>query len=141
MITEQQYNQYIADFNGACARTGMSFSEFYDKWYEPDATFEYLPMAAVNSGKDKAVAFWTSVGEIMEETIRDHTYLLTSDTSIATEAPIDFLCKQDLEWVGVKHKAGTSFRLMMAGFYTVSKNDKVKYTRVYSIYHPHYQVT
>jgi hypothetical protein len=41
----------------------------------------------------------------------------------------------------VEHKAGTSFRLMMAAFYEVSQNDKFKYVRVYSIYHPAYQVS
>ncbi|MCP4328449.1 MAG: hypothetical protein GY791_08440 [Alphaproteobacteria bacterium] len=141
MITEEEYNQYIRDFNSACAGTGMDYSSFYDRWYEPDATFEYIPKAAINSGKAKAVAFWTGVSEIMEETIRDHIHFLTSPSTIATEAAIDFLCKKDLDWVGVQHKAGTSFRLMVAAFYEVSENDKIQYARVYSIYHPHYQVT
>jgi hypothetical protein len=42
--------------------------------------------------------------------------------------------------VGVKHKAGTSFRLLMAAFYRVSPNDKFDYVHVYSIYHPDYQL-
>lgn len=141
MITEDDYRQYIADFNGACGGTGMSFAEFFDKWYEPDATFEYIPKAAINSGKESTVAFWNGVREIMEETIRDHTRFVASGSQFASEAPIDFLCKQDLEWVGVHYKAGTSFRLMMAAFYDVGENDKIKYTRVYSIYNEHYQVT
>jgi len=140
MITEEQYCQYIRDFNESCGGEGMGFAAFYDKWYEPDATFEYLPKAAKNCGKEKAVAFWTSVSEIMQETIRPHTHFVSSPTTIATEAPIDFLCKKDLDWVGVEHKAGTSFRLMMAAFYEVSRNDKFRYVRVYSIYHPAYQV-
>jgi hypothetical protein len=141
MISEHEYRRYIRDFNGACAGTGMSHAEFYDKWYEPGATFEYIPKAAVNSGKEKAVAFWTGVKEIMEETIRDHTHFISSENHIATEAPIDFLCKRDLEWVGEHYKAGESFRLMMAAFYDVSDNDRISYARVYSIYNPHYQVT
>lgn len=140
MITEQDYTRYIRDFNGACAGSGMSFGAFYDTWYEPDATFEYIPKATLNTGKATAVAFWEGVREIMEETIRDHTSFVASATKIATEAPIDFLCKRDLEWVGVSYKAGTSFRLMMAAFYDVSANDKIRYARVYSIYNPHYQV-
>ncbi len=141
MITEEDYRQYIADFNGACAGTGMSYAEFYDKWYEPDATFEYIPKAATNSGKDSTVAFFFFFQQIMEETIRDHTRFIASGTQIAIESPIDFVCKKDLEWVGVHHKAGVSFRLMVAGFYDVSENDKIKYTRVYSIYNAHYQPT
>ncbi|HRW16490.1 MAG: hypothetical protein KDJ78_05930 [Rhodobacteraceae bacterium] len=139
MITEEAYRQYIRDFNGACAGTGMSHAEFYDKWYEPDATFEYIPKAAINSGKRSAVAFWTGVKEIMEETIRDHTRFVASGRQIATEAPIDFLCKRDLEWVGVRYAAGASFRLMMAAFYDVSPAGRISYARVYSIYNPHYQ--
>ncbi|MEX0350981.1 MAG: hypothetical protein AB3N15_16275 [Paracoccaceae bacterium] len=140
MITEEQYNQYIEDFNGACAGTGMTHGDFYDKWYEPDAVFEYIPKAAVNSGKASAVGFWTGVSEIMQETIQPHIHFITTPTLIATEAPIDFRCKQDLEWVGEQHKAGTSFRLMMCAFYEVSENGRFRYVRVYSIYHPHYQV-
>ncbi|WP_170761224.1 hypothetical protein [Ruegeria lacuscaerulensis] len=141
MITEVQYREYISDFNGACAGTGITHAEFYDKWYEPDAVFEYIPKAARNSGKDEAVGFWTSVSEIMQETIQPHIHFMSNETTIATEAPIDFLCKQDLEWVGVQHKAGTSFRLMMCAFYDLSPRGKIKYVRVYSIYHPHYQVS
>ncbi|MCL6282359.1 hypothetical protein M3P21_02360 [Ruegeria sp. 2012CJ41-6] len=141
MITEAQYRDYIADFNGACAGTGMTHGDFYDKWYEPDAVFEYIPKAKINSGKASAVAFWTGVSEIMQETIQPHIHFVTTPSLIATEAPIDFRCKQDLEWVGVQHKAGTSFRLMMCAFYEVSENDRFRYVRVYSIYHPHYQVT
>jgi hypothetical protein len=65
---------------------------------------------------------------------------VASPTTIASEAPIDFLCKKDLEWVGVPHKAGTSFRLMMAAFYEVGPSGKFQYVRVYSIYNPAYQV-
>jgi hypothetical protein len=65
MITEEQYSPYIRDFNESCAGEGIGFAAFFDKWYEPDATCEYLPKAAKNSGKEKAVAFWTSVSEIM----------------------------------------------------------------------------
>ena len=140
MITEGQYRQYIRDFNESCAGRGMGFAAFFDKWYEPDAIFEYVPTAAKNSGKERAVAFWNGVSRIMQETIRDHTHFVTSPTTLASEAPIDFACKQDLEWVGVPHKAGTSFRLMMGAFYDVSPNDKFKYVRVYSVYHPAYQV-
>jgi hypothetical protein len=140
VITDEKYRRYISDFNDCCAGGGMGFAAFFDKWYEPDATFEYVPMAAKNSGRDTAVAFWNSVSEIMQETIRDHTHFVASSTSVASEAPIDFVCKQDLEWVGVQHKKGSTFRLMMAAFYEVSPHDKFKYTRVYSIYHPDYQV-
>jgi hypothetical protein len=141
MITEEKYKEYISDFNDSCSGQGMGFAAFFDKWYEPDATFEYVPKAAKNSGKDKAVAFWNNVSKIMHETIRHHTHFVTSRATLASEAPIDFVCKTDLEWVGVQHKAGTSFRLMMAAFYEVSQNDKFKYVRVYSIYHPNYQVS
>ena len=141
MITEEQYRQYIRDFNDSCSSKGLGFAAFFDKWYEPDATFEYVPKAVKNSGKDKAVAFWNGVSEIMHETIREHTHFVTSPTTVASEAPIDFVCKKDLEWVGVPHKAGTSFRLMMAAFYEVSPNKKFKYVRVYSIYHPDYQMS
>lgn len=141
MITEQQYNEYISDFNGACAGTGMSHADFFDKWYEPDAVFEYVPKAAKNSGKDQAVSFWAGVSKIMQETIQPHLHFISNETTIASEAPIDFLCKEDLEWVGEHHKAGTSFQLMMGAFYDVSPRAKIKYARVYSIYHPHYQVS
>ena len=138
MITEGQYREYIADFNAACAGDGSGFGAFFDKWYEPDAVFEYIPMAKRNAGKDAAVAFWEHVHSIMHEKIRDHTSFLTSKTEIATEAPIDFLCKQDLVWVDAKFKKGDTFRLMMAGFYRVSERDKFAYVRVYSIYNPAY---
>lgn len=140
MITEEQYAEYIADFNGACAGTGMTHADFYDKWYETDAVFEYVPKAAINAGKASAVAFWTGVSKIMQETIQDHIHFVTTPNLIVTEAPIDFRCKEDLEWVGVQHKAGSTFRLMMCAFYEISDADRIKYVRVYSIYHPHYQV-
>lgn len=139
MITEEIYNQYITDFNAACAGDGNGFGEFYEKYFEPDATFEYMPKATKNSGKDVTVAFWQHVHELMHEKIQEHTSFAFSENKIAVEAPIDFLCKQDLEWVGEKHKEGTSFRLMMCAFYTVSKNNKFEYVRVYSIYHHDYQ--
>ena len=66
---------------------------------------------------------------------------MSSDTAVASEAPIDFQCKKDLEWVGVKHKAGSSFRLRMAAFYDVSVGGKFEYVRVYSVYHPDYQMS
>jgi hypothetical protein len=76
----------------------------------------------------------------MREEIKPHTSLIVSERKIAVEAPIDFYCKKDLEWVGVEHKAGSSFRLMMAGFYTLSDMGKIKYVRVYSIYNEDYQL-
>ena len=39
MITEEIYNQYIKDFNAACAGDGTGFSAFYDKYYQSNATF------------------------------------------------------------------------------------------------------
>jgi hypothetical protein len=75
----------------------------------------------------------------MEEKILPHTHFVSSETCVASEAPIDFRCKRDLEWVGVSHKAGSTFRLMMAAFYDVSQNGKFSYVHVYSIYHPDYQ--
>ena len=140
-MTEEKYNQYIADFNAACASDGTGFGEFYDKYYEPDAVFEYIPNATKNVGKEVTVNFWKHVYEIMHEEMKPHSFLLMSEKQMAVECPIDFLCKKDLEWVGVKHKAGTSFRLLVAGFYKISPNDKFQYVRVYSIYHPDYQVS
>jgi len=139
-MTEEKYNQYIYDFNACCSGDGSGFADFYDKYYEPGATFEYIPKATKNSGKEITVSFWQHVHDIMHETIRDHTSFVSSGNKIAVEAPIDFLCKKDLEWVGEKHKEGTSFRLIMCAFYTVSENDKFEYVRVYSIYHSDYQV-
>ena len=75
----------------------------------------------------------------MDETILDHTHFLATPTAVAAEAPIDFVCKQDIDWVGVQHKAGSKFRLMMAAFYDVSPNNKFSYIRVYSIYNPAYK--
>ena len=140
MMTEEKYNKYIGDFNAACAGDGNAFGDFYDKYYEPDAVFEYIPNATKNVGKEVTVSFWKHVHDIMHEEIKQHRSLVISDTTIATEAPIDFLCKKDLEWNGVKHKAGSSFRLLMSGFYDISKSGKIKYVRVYSIYHPDYQL-
>ncbi len=77
----------------------------------------------------------------MCEQIKDHTFFLASDTDIAMEAPIDFYCKQDLEWVGVKFKKDAPFRLLVAGLYQVSENNKIESARVYSIYNPAYQVS
>ena len=76
----------------------------------------------------------------MLEEIQPHRSLVISERKIAVEAPIDFLCKKDLEWVGEKHRSGCSFRLLMAAFYDVSVNDKFEYVRVYSIYHHDYQL-
>lgn len=141
MITETDYRRYIADFNAACDGDGSGFAAFFDKWYEPGAVFEYIPTAHRNVGKDMTVSFWRHVHNIMREQIREHTSFLASETEIATEAPIDFLCRQDLEWVGVKYQKGTSFRLLMAAFYRVSPADKFQSARVYSIYNPAYQLS
>ena len=139
MITKEKYAQYIHDFNTACAATNNdAFNTFHDKYYEPDAVFEYIPTAAKNCGKTQIVSFLRKVHAIMQEEIKPHRSLIISETAIAVEAPIDFKCKEDLEWVGIKHKAGDSFRLMMAAFYDLSRNEKFKYVRVYSIYNPHY---
>jgi hypothetical protein len=141
MITEEHYRQYIRDFNTACAGDGSTFGGFYEKYYEPDATFEYIPTATKNVGKEVTVSFWRRVHDMMQEEIKDHRSLVISETVIAVEAPIDFTCKTDLEWVGVKHQAGSSFRLLMAAFYDVSATGKFEYVRVYSIYNPKYQRT
>jgi hypothetical protein len=138
-MTEETYNRYISDFNAACSGDGSAFGDFYDKYYEPDAIFEYIPAATKNTGKEVTVAFWKHVHDIMEEEIKPHRTFISSDTAVASEAPIDFLCKKDLEWVGMKHKAGSSFRLLMSAFYDLSASGKFKYVRVYSIYHPAYQ--
>jgi hypothetical protein len=139
IMNEATYNQYIKDFNSACAGKGI-FGDFYDKYYEPDAVFEYIPKAQKNIGRNKTIAFWESVHDIMTEEIQPHISFLITGSKVATEAPIDFKCKKDLDWVGVTHKAGSSFRLCMAAFYDLSENDKFKYVRVYSIYHEAYQV-
>jgi hypothetical protein len=139
-MTEIEYEQYTKDFNNARSGDGSGFGDFFDKYYEPDAVFEYLPKATKNSGKEITVSFWKSVHGIMREEIKPHTSLIVSERKIAVEAPIDFYCKKDLEWVGVEHKAGSSFRLMMAGFYTLSDMGKIKYVRVYSIFHKDYQL-
>ncbi len=73
MITEEIYNQYIRDFNAACAGDGTGSSAFYDKYHEPNATFEYSSKATKNVGKDVAVSFWKSVHGLMQEEIQDHT--------------------------------------------------------------------
>jgi hypothetical protein len=141
IMTKERYDQYIRDFNAACAGDGSAFSAFYDKYYEPDAIFEYIPTATKNIGKEVTVSFWMKVHDIMNEEIKDHRSFVLSDTTVAVEAPIDFLCKSDLEWVGVKHKAGSSFRLLMSAFYDISPTGKFSYVRVYSVYHPDYQLS
>jgi hypothetical protein len=140
-MTEEKYRQYISDFNSASAANGSAFDNFYDKYYEPDTVFEYIPTATKNVGKEVTVAFWKHVHKLMHEEIKDHRSLVIPDKAIAVEAPIDFLCKKDLEWVGVKHNAGSSIRLLMSAFYDISAGGKFKYVRVYSIYHPDYQIS
>ncbi|MCA8878461.1 MAG: nuclear transport factor 2 family protein [Rhodobacteraceae bacterium] len=139
-MTEDEYIRYIAEFNAACAGDGTGFGAFFDHWYAPDAVFEYIPAAKKNAGRAAAIGFWESVHAIMQETIRPHTAFVASSTTVASEAPIDFVCKQDLEWVGVPHKKGTSFRLQMGGFYHLDPDGRIRYVRVYSVYHPAYQV-
>ena len=138
MVTEARYREYIRDFNSTFTPDGLSLEEFFDKYYEPDATFEYVPQAKKNVGREQVLEFWHGVSGQMDEKILDHTHFLATPAAIASEAPIDFVCKQDLEWVGVHYKAGSKFRLMMAAFYDVSPNDKFSYVRVYSIYNPAY---
>ena len=140
MMTEADYTQYTKDFNEACAGDGTAFGAFFDKYYEPNAGFEYIPKATKNIGRETTVSFWESVHDIMQEEIQPHRSLVISGKKIAVEAPIDFLCKKDLEWVGEKHRAGSSFRLLVAAFYDLSDNDKMEYVRVYSIYHRDYQL-
>ncbi|MCB2187314.1 MAG: nuclear transport factor 2 family protein [Deltaproteobacteria bacterium] len=138
-MTEAKYRQYIADFNAACAGSGK-FDTFFDTYYHPDAVFEYIPAARKNQGRASTLKFWEGVHEIMTEEIQPHISLLITDNQVATEAPIDFRCKKDLDWVGVKHPAGSSFRLRMVAFYDLDEDDKITYVRVYSIYHEAYQV-
>jgi hypothetical protein len=40
-MDEATYTQYIEDFNSACTGS-KKFSDFFDKYYEPDAIFEYI---------------------------------------------------------------------------------------------------
>lgn len=138
-MTEAEYNEYIEMFNGACAGDGTGFTAFFDRYYEPDAVFEYVPNATKNSGRAFTIKFWQGVHEIMQETIRPHISFLRAGSRMASEAPIDFLCKRDLEWVGEPHKKGSSFRLMMAAFYDLSPANKIQYARVYSIFNKAYQ--
>lgn len=140
MLSEQEYSQYTGDFNRACAGDGAGFGAFFDKYYEPDAVFEYIPNATKNIGREVTVAFWQSVHGLMLEEIQPHCTFISSPTQLSIEAPIDFKCKQDLEWVGVKHKAGDSFRLLMAGFYDFSVGGKIQTVRVYSVFNKHYQL-
>ncbi len=140
MLTESEYRRYTNDFNAACAGDGTGFGGFYDKYYERDAVFEYIPNATKNIGKEVTVAFWEGVHEMMLEEIQPHSTFITSGNKIAMEAPIDFTCKKDLEWVGVEHKQGESFRLLMAGFYDFSHKGKIEYVHVYSVFHQDYQV-
>lgn len=139
MFTEQRYEQYISDFNSTFRPGGMSIADFFDSYYEPDATFEYVPQARKNVGRDEVLAFWGTVSGNMQEVILNHTSYIENETTVASEAPIDFLCQADLEWNGIPYKAGSKFRLMMCAFYDKSPNDRFKYVRVYSIYNPGYQ--
>ncbi len=138
-MTEAEYREYIRMFNEACAGDGTGFAAFFDRYYEPDAVFEYIPNATRNTGRDITIKFWQGVHDIMQETIRPHVSFLSVGSKMATEAPIDFVCKRDLEWVGVPHNKGTSFRLMMAGFYDLSPAGKIQYVRVYSIFNEAYK--
>lgn len=138
-MNETEYSEYIETFNAACAGDGSGFTPFFDRYYEPDAVFEYIPNATKNSGRDVTIKFWQGVHEIMQETIRTHISFLSVGNKMASEAPIDFVCKRDLEWVGVRHLKGTSFRLMMAAFYDLSPSNKIQYARVYSIFNNAYQ--
>ena len=83
MMTEERYNQYIGDFNAACAGDGSAFGDFYDKYYEPDAIFEYIPNATKNAGKEVTVSFWKQVHEIMHEEIKPHSSIVISDKIMA----------------------------------------------------------
>ena len=139
-MTEAEYIQYTKDFNEVCAGDGTAFGAFFDKYYEPNAVFEYIPNATKNAGKEITVSFWKNVHDMMQEEIKPHSSLVISERKIAVEAPIDFFCKKDIEWVGEKHKAGSSFRLLMSAFYYFSDNGKMEYVRVYSIYHHDYQL-
>jgi hypothetical protein len=138
VFTEARYQQYIRDFNSTFVG-GMTLEAFFDKYYEADATFEYVPQARKNVGREEVLAFWNGVGDKMQEVILNHTHYLENETTVASEAPIDFFCKEDLEWNGIPYKAGSKFRLMMCAFYDVSTNNKFSYARVYSIYNPAYK--
>lgn len=117
----------------------MILETFFDIYNEPDATFEYVPQAKKNIGRSEVLAFWHNVGGKMKEVILNHTHFLEDETTVASEAPIDFFCNEDLEWNGVPYKAGSKFRLMMCAFYDVSPNTKFSYARAYSIYNPAYK--
>lgn len=49
-MTEAEYLAYIDMFNAACAGDGTGFAAFFDRYYEPDAMFEYIPNTTRNSG-------------------------------------------------------------------------------------------
>ncbi|WP_444886258.1 hypothetical protein [Microbulbifer sp. JMSA008] len=138
MFAEKRYRKYISDFNSTFTG-GISLDDFFDKYYEKSATFEYVPQARKNIGRDQILAFWEGVSEKMQEVILSHTHFLADEKTVASEAPIDFLCKEDLEWNGITYNAGSKFRLMMCAFYDVSPSNKFSYVRVYSIYNPGYK--
>ncbi len=87
MLTETEYKQYTLDFNAACAGDGTGFGQFYDKYYEPDAVFEYIPNATRNVGKEVTVAFWEGVHDLMQEEIQPHGTFVSTGSNIAIEAP------------------------------------------------------
>jgi hypothetical protein len=71
-MNEQTYSQYIALFNEACV--SGNFEQVFDTYYEPDAVFEYVPMARKNEGRAYALEFWALVHSLMLEHIRPHTH-------------------------------------------------------------------
>jgi hypothetical protein len=75
----------------------------------------------------------------MQETVRPNILFLSVGSRMASESPIDFVCKRDLEWVGLPHKKGTTFRLIMAAFYNLSPANKIQYAKVYSIFNNAHQ--
>ena len=52
-MTEEKYNKYISDFNAACAGDSNAFGDFYDKYYEPDAIFEFSACANIIERRHK----------------------------------------------------------------------------------------
>ena len=45
-MDEAKYNQYIEDFNSACTGN-KTFGDFFNKYYEPDAIFEYVRVYSI----------------------------------------------------------------------------------------------
>lgn len=126
LMTKKMFDEYEDQFNHATDK-----SDFYDKWYAPDAVFKH-PFKGVFKGKEQLVNFWNSGKNSGHAGIHEDislTNIISIENKFSAELDITWTCIEDTDYLGPRKK-GDVFHGKCAAFYTF-ENDKIVLVDLY----------